>query len=216
MCFSAQASFGASAVLGTIGFFSYRKATTPAQKIFAGLPALFAFQQLMEGLLWVAIQNEYTALRTVSTYVFIIIAQIIWPFLVPFSIALLEPDLKRKKWLNLLLLFGGVASVYLAYCIAIYEVRSEIDCYHIHYVLTFPHTNFPVIALFYILPTIFSPFLSSLKRMKQLGLLILTTFIISELFYKKYALSVWCFFAALMSIEVYMVIKQANKPRTVL
>ena len=211
MCFSAEASFGASALLGTIGYFTYKKASTVPQKVFALLPSLFAFQQLTEGFLWVSIENDYGALRTVTTYLFVIIAQIIWPLFVPFSIAQMETDPKRKKILNTLVLFGSIASVYLAYCIGIYEVRAEIDCYHIHYVFRFPHTNIATIALFYVVPTILSPFISSVKRMKLLGILILASFIFSEIFYKKYAMSVWCFFAAIMSSEVMLVIYNLNK-----
>lgn len=211
MCFSAEASFGAGAVLGTIGFLTYKKASTVPQKIFALLPCIFAIQQLIEGLLWVSIENGYSSLQTTTTYLFIIIAQIIWPLFVPYSIAQLEPPGKRKKLLNLLVLFGSIASVYLAYCIAIYEVRAEIDCYHILYVFHFPHNNIATIALFYVFPTILSPFISSVKRMKLLGLLILISFIVSEVFYRKYAMSVWCFFAAIMSSEVMLVVYNLNK-----
>ena len=55
MCFSATASFGASAVLGTLGVITVAKAKTKPQKFFGTIPLLFSIQQLTEGLLWVSL-----------------------------------------------------------------------------------------------------------------------------------------------------------------
>ncbi|MES2591559.1 MAG: DUF6629 family protein [Bacteroidota bacterium] len=213
MCFSAEASFGASVILGTVGVFTLKKANTTSEKFFASLPLVFGVQQFVEGFLWIAIENNYVQLQNISTHLFIIIAQIIWPVLVPFSIMLMEPEKKRKSLLNMFLLFGGIASVYLAYCIAIYSVKSEIDRHHIFYALGFPHVNKGAIALFYVIPTAISPFISSIKRMKILGALILGTFIFTQYFYTKHAISVWCFFAAIMSAEVWVIMNRLNKDK---
>lgn len=213
MCFSAEASFGASVILGTMGVFTLKKASTSSEKFFASLPLVFAIQQLIEGFLWVAIENDYPVLRSTCTYLFVIIAQIIWPTLVPFSIMMMEPEKKRKNLLNLFLIFGSIASVYLAYCITIFSVRAEIDNHHIYYALSFPHINKVVISMFYVIPTILSPFISSIKRMKILGVLILLTFAVTQYFYTKQAISVWCFFAAIMSIQIWVIINQLNNAK---
>ena len=57
MCFSATASFGASAVLGAIGIIAVAKAKTKPQRLFATIPLIFAVQQLTEGLLWLSLKN---------------------------------------------------------------------------------------------------------------------------------------------------------------
>ena len=57
MCFSASASFGASALLGVIGTVAVVKAKTTSQRLFAVIPFIFSIQQLTEGLLWVAIKQ---------------------------------------------------------------------------------------------------------------------------------------------------------------
>ena len=54
MCFSATASFGASAVLGVIGVAAVAKAKTKPQRLFASIPLVFAVQQLSEGFLWLS------------------------------------------------------------------------------------------------------------------------------------------------------------------
>jgi hypothetical protein len=55
MCFSAGASFGASAVLGAIGIVTLTKAKTTDQIPFASIPLLFAVQQAVEGTLWIGL-----------------------------------------------------------------------------------------------------------------------------------------------------------------
>jgi uncharacterized membrane protein len=65
----------------------------------------------------------------------------------------------------------------------------------------------PFGAFLYYLPTIISPFVSSIKRTNLLGTSILISFLASKLFFEQYAISVWCFFAALMSVIVYVVVK---------
>ena len=68
----------------------------------------------------------------------------------------------------------------------------------------------PFAALFYILPTIISPFISSVKRMVLLGSLLLFSLIISKIFFEVYTISVWCFFAAIISSVVFMIISKLN------
>ncbi|MFY9310048.1 MAG: DUF6629 family protein [Bacteroidia bacterium] len=210
MCFSAEASFGASALLGTIGYFSVKKVQTKEQRLFAGIPLIFSLQQFTEGCLWIAFENYYPTLEIISTYTFLVIAQVIWPTFVPYAILLLEKEEKRKRWLNLLLLLGGIASVYLAFGMAVYEVKSEVDCYHIHYDLHFPCANPFTIVLFYVLPTIASLFVSSVNKMNLMGVLVVITLLVAYVFYTKYALSVWCFFAALVSTVILIILSDMN------
>ena len=76
MCFSAEVSFGASAVISTIGVLAVKKSTKKEQLLFALIPLLFGLQQFSEGWLWLALQNEsYKALEAISSYSFILIAQ---------------------------------------------------------------------------------------------------------------------------------------------
>jgi len=58
MCFSATASFGASAVLGVIGIVAVAKAKTNPQRVFATIPLIFSVQQLSEGFLWLSLKNQ--------------------------------------------------------------------------------------------------------------------------------------------------------------
>ncbi len=98
MCFSAGASFTAGAVLTVIGVVSIRESHERQQIPFASIPLLFAIQQIFEGFVWLSFTNpDFAFTRWVSAYMFIFIAQVVWPFWVPFSILMLEHSFGYRK-----------------------------------------------------------------------------------------------------------------------
>ncbi|MBL0048243.1 MAG: hypothetical protein IPP32_09145 [Bacteroidetes bacterium] len=214
MCFSAQASFTASAVLALVGIASVKKVSLPAQTAFACIPFLFAFQQFTEGLLWLSFTHpEFSYLKSASTYSFLIVAQIIWPTWVPLSILFLEQNIKRKRVLTYILSLGILLSLYLSYCYIIYPIHAEISGHHIKYNLEFPHTQnlLWLSAFFYFIPTVVSTLVSSVNRMQILGITILTSCIITRIITPKYFISIWCFFAAIISVLVLVILKDLKK-----
>jgi len=207
MCFSPTASFGASAVLLTIGLISQKKAQTGAQHIFAGVPLIFAVQQFFEGILWLALMHTaYAQWEGLATYAFLIFAQVVWPVYVPLAIMLLEKEPVRRKILSYLLSIGILLAGYLAYCLKAYNVSAAIDGHHIRYSLDFPGANRWYSGIFYFIPTAISPFISGIKRIRWLGAVIVLSYLITRIFYQYYVISVWCYFAAIISLIVLAVI----------
>lgn len=214
MCFSAEASFTASGLLAVVGVLAIRNVNTPSQIAFACIPFLFSFQQFTEGVLWLALMHkEYAYLAPLCTYIFLIIAQIVWPTWVPLSIMFLEKDPKRKKTLYIILVIGIILSLYLSYCYLVYDVKSEISGHHIKYNLEFPHTQqlLWLSAIFYFIPTVVSTLVSSVKRMQLLGVIILVSALVTRFFTVKYFISIWCFFAAIISILVLLVMIKLHR-----
>lgn len=206
MCFSASASFSAGIVLSAIGIASLKKVQAPSQIPFASIPLIFAIQQISEGILWLALTDpKYAQMQQFSTVAFLFFAQVVWPVWVPFSVVLLETNEKRKNVLKLLTVIGGIVSLYLAYCLISYNVEGKVIGYHIVYIQDYPAALRNYGGLFYIIATIVPPFFSGIKRMWSLGSAILISYIITTLFYEEYIVSVWCFFASIISISVYAV-----------
>ncbi len=144
MCFSSEASFTASAVLAVIGIVTVKKVNHPSQLAFASIPFLFSLQQLTEGIVWVSLSHKELAfLQSTSTYLFLIIAQIVWPTWVPLSILMLEKNEKRKNALRLILGIGLGLSLYLTFCYLFYEVNAEISMAG-RIVLFYPNRSFYV------------------------------------------------------------------------
>lgn len=214
MCFSAVASFSASVVLGVIGTIVVKKVNLPSQLAFACIPFLFSFQQFTEGILWLSLSNkEFVFLQPVSTYLFLIFAQIVWPTWVPLSILFLENDRKRKKALYIILGIGILLSFYLTFCFLFYDVSAEIDHNHIKYELNFPFSKnvLWLTGSFYFIPTVVSTFISSVKRMQILGMIILISCVLTRLFALKYFISLWCFFAAIISVLILLIMIKLKK-----
>jgi hypothetical protein len=212
MCFSATASFGASAILTVAGVAALRKVETKSQIPFAAIPVIFAFQQFTEGFVWLSLNHpDYNDWQKIPITIYLVIAQAVWPFWVPFSFLSIEKDQKRKKALKILVGLGSVVSIFLAYQVLLYPVSAAITPLHIHYALHIPEGIFSIaVIIFYFLATIVPPFLAGGKRMTSLGLLNLMSFIVTVVFFENYVISVWCFFAALISWEVFVAMKDLN------
>jgi hypothetical protein len=203
MCFSSEASFVTGTVLVGTGILSLKIVPEKKYIVFAGIPVLFGIQQLIEGILWLSFtHSEYQGLKILSTYAFLLFAQVIWPVWVPLSVLLMEKNEKRKKILRAFLWIGIVLAAYLGYCLLNYEVYANVGEHHIHYSLLFP-TQFKWLSgLFYFFPTTISPFISSAKKNWIIGGLLILSHVISKIFFHDYLISVWCFMAALISLIV--------------
>jgi len=211
MCFSANVSFGAGIVLSVIGIATIKKAQWPSQILFASIPLIFAIQQIAEGFLWLTLPNPaHTLLQQVITYLFLFFAQVLWPLWVPIAILLLEKKEKRKKTQKILVGIGMIVSCYLLYCLVSYHVQARIIGYHISYEQDYPPALRNYGAVLYIIATIAPPFFSHIKRMWMLGATILISYVIAAIFYEHYILSVWCFFASIISISIYTIIIEIN------
>ncbi len=212
MCFSVEASFGAGIVLSAIGVASIKKVQSPSQIVFASIPLIFSVQQITEGFLWLALSNPiYASLQKVTTYIFLFIAQIVWPVWVPLAILLAEKEDKRKTIQKLLVIVGVLLSFYMAYCLFSYNVQAKIIGYHISYEQNYPLALTLAGGVFYFIATIVPPFFSTIKRMWLLGLAILISYIITIAFYENYFVSVWCFFASVISILVFVIMNEIKK-----
>jgi hypothetical protein len=229
MCFSATASFGASAVLGTIGIIAVAKAKTNPQRLFATIPLIFAVQQLMEGLLWLSLKNaDMASWQPLLTYIYLVFAMAVWPLWVPLTIRLLEKDARSKRIMNVLVGIGIFVSVCVVLVLSLFPVQVMtpicLSCpfsatpslsQHLHYQFTFPPVPKGLIGAFtvlYIMATIVTPFISSIKKMKWLGFVFLASYLFAVILYNGFVISIWCFFAALLSFVVLWIILELRKP----
>jgi hypothetical protein len=212
MCFSAGASFGASAVLLVAGVIAVKKTKSPSQIVFASIPLLFSIQQFTEGFVWLSLtNNNYILWRDFATRLFLIFAQVVWPVFVPLSMLLMENDAKRKKILLALTGMGVLLALYIAVCLFIYPVNATINSSHIHYRLDFPTTITWISSTFYFMPTVLPAFISGVKRMQLLGIVILVSYLFTKIYFADNIISVWCFFAAAGSIVVLLILSAINE-----
>ncbi|HMJ70427.1 MAG TPA: DUF6629 family protein [Cyclobacteriaceae bacterium] len=212
MCFSASASFGAGAVLAVVGVVSVKQVRDPSQLAFASLPVLFSIQQITEGVLWISLPDPAASVtQHNATYLFLFFAQVVWPALVPISILLLQKESRNKTILKIFAGIGVSISAFLIYLLLTFHVEAKIEGQHIFYFQDYPRAlRIPGAAL-YVLATIAPLFFSQVKRMWVLGSLIAVSYLLTEIFYTHYVLSVWCFFAAVISIVVLVLMRNVRR-----
>jgi hypothetical protein len=212
MCFSAEASFIGGTIISVIGIATLRKAHKPSQLVFASIPLLFGIQQFIEGILWVIIPNaELVLVQSIFTYMFLFFATVIWPFIIPLSVLLMEEKKDRKKILVIPLIIGTLLSLYYVYSLIFVKVTPNLMKYHIQYNIDVPEQMFLAVFVIYLISIISPLLISSIKRTNILGLLLFLSCIISTLLYSQYFISVWCFFSALTSLIIFWFLSDSKK-----
>ena len=132
MCFSAGASFAGGIIITGIGVVTIREVHKPSQLVFASIPLFFGVQQIMEGCLWLTLPDaDYVNIQKIATYFFLIMAQVLWPALIPVSVLLMEENKKRIRILRILLVMGLSLSLYYSVCLLSFHVTPQIMGYHI-------------------------------------------------------------------------------------
>ena len=202
MCFSATASFTAGTVLLGLGTLTLRSARHPRERPFAAIPLLFAIQQLIEGVIWLTFRHNAPQINVVMTYAYSFFSHVLWPIYVPLAVLLIEPPGWRRRALLVFVAVGLAVGGYLLYNLAVYPIVSLSVGKHIEYVS--PHFFVATVMTLYVVSTTSSPLLSSHRMVKVFGLVALLSFAAAYYFYAAWFISVWCFFAALLSSVIYL------------
>lgn len=205
MCFSAPVSFVASGILTTTGIATLKKIKSKKEIPVAIVPIFFAIQQFSEGILWLS--NEGSLTNKIAAYFFMIFAYVIWPAYGPLAILLIENNKTRKKIIFILLIFGIFIALYLLFFVLIKNpLTTTIINNSIAYIQKIPYQK--IVALIYLIAVCGSCFISSHRWIKFFGTAILTSFIIAAKFYEPTFGSIWCFFAAALSVFIYLPFKK--------
>jgi hypothetical protein len=211
MCFSAEMSFGASAVILVIGVISNYKARTFPQHIFALIPLFFSIQQFVEGLLWLALAiPEYDSWRPLLTNFYLSFAWIIWPAFIPFAMGLLEANPFRRKIFHWFTAVGLFVSASFIYILLFHHARAFINEYHIDYTFDYIPSHPLIFTILYLISSVISLLLSSTRKMWIFGFVNLASYLFTKIFFHGHVVSIWCFFGAISSFIVLWIILELN------
>ena len=202
MCFSVTASFSAGAFLLGLGTLTLKSARRPRELVLAAIPLLFAIQQLIEGVIWLTFSADAPLLNSVLTHVYLFFSHVLWPVYVPVAVLLIEPPGWHRRALLVFVAAGIAVGAYLLYVLVAFPIISRPTGQHIEYVS--PHFFAAVVMTLYLLSTTVSPLLSTHRMVKVFGVLALVSFGGAYFFYATWFISVWCFFAALLSAVIYL------------
>lgn len=198
MCFSAEASFVSASVLGVIGLATLAKVKNPRHYLLALIPLFFGLQQFFEGLVWIGLEF--------AQYGYLYFAYLIWPVWVPLSLYYLEKEPGRRSLILIFLLLGFLVSAIDFVSLIVYPPESKVVNCSIQYMAV----QLPF-KLIYGLVVVIPCFISSVKWMWAFGLAIAISFGVAEYFYQATFTSVWCFFAAWISLMCYAIVTSLER-----
>ncbi len=209
MCFSATSSFIAAGVIGSIGVATLRHVREPRALLFAAVPILFAVHQFTEGWVWLGLDGRIGKVGFDHvTFLFMLYAQGILPLLMPAAVALMEPPGWRR---TAILGLTGIGALVCAWDITgLIFLPSQCFVEQNSIAYRNPMTGDFWISCLYILATCGALLLSTHRVVRLYGLLNVAALTIAEIV-KEYAFaSVWCFYAAIMSVTIYWQFKRLN------
>lgn len=210
MCFSAAASFSAAATLTVAGGIAIHSVRSPRQVPLACIPFLFALQQALEGCVWKSFDAGSVIPHSQATYLYTLFSHIFWPAYVPFAMRLVEPVLWRRRAMDAMLAAGVTVACYLLYYLIMYPVTSRVLGAHIVYEM--PHFHLGWVMTIYVAATCISSVMASDRLLQTFGLASIGSFAATYWLSEETLVSVWCFFAALLSVLLVLYLRRATGP----
>jgi hypothetical protein len=209
MCFSATADFTGSVVLGAIGVATLREVKDRRELLIAAMPCLFALHEFIEGFVWLGLEgilSPQVAHNAGAAYV--LYAQGLLPFLLPFAVFLIEPTKRQRRRMLGFVILGGVLALYLLWGLIAYPVQISMQANSILYVNVITTTT--LVAVLYVIATCGSLFFSGFRALVMLGWYNLVGLLVVMLV-KRYAFtSVWCAYAAVVSVVIYFFFRRTR------
>jgi len=218
MCFSAEVSYSASVILVGTGIVASRNARGMPlpYRLLALVPVFFGIQQGFEGRVWQEMRAGSNEDAVVYALGFHLFSHFLWLWWFPLCSYLLEPVIIRKRVFLGLCLFGALTGglVYINILVHPEWMAVSVKHYSIVYDISSPyrgtvHIPIPASALYALIVLV--PLLwSSHRQIRIFGILITLSMVLASISYGYAFVSVWCFFAAILSLYLVYMIRQEN------
>ena len=208
MCFSPEASFIVGGALFPAGAYCLRAAWTKNRRLLplAFLPIGLGIQQIAEGFVWRGLQAADPSLTRGGSLVFLFFALAFWPFWWPFVAAILEtrPRFRRAFTAISIIATGWFWVLFHPLLVGPESLlTTEIVHHSIRYaypdLAVYEYVPRPLLRLLYLLCAVTPMALGSGMFGRTPGLLLLVSAVIAAVSFDYAFVSVWCFFAAIVS-----------------
>jgi len=215
MCFSAAGSFAVSGLLSGVGAMSFRRKVLPPYGMVAAIPFLFAIQQAAEGVVWLTTpRSSDTEIQRIAATIFLSCALIVWPVWLSFALRRVERVPERRRILGALGWAGVVVAVTASALLARRPPEVAIAGHSIHYDRAGGGSSAALNALLiliYIVPTVVPFFVSTMRLARTIGATLIISLIVTAFAERDALTSVWCFFAALLSVLIVLSLQAEHK-----
>jgi hypothetical protein len=213
VCFSPEGDLGGGLVVTAIGVDACRHLRgRNNQMLLATLPLLLGAHQIDESLVWWSLQGHIPHLAgRIAMWIYLIIALVVVPVLVPLAILRLEPTARRRWIIVPFVVLGTVVGVVLFVTMLRGPVTVNLGTYHLAYSIGLKH-GLLVIGL-YVVATCGSLLLSGYRHILVFGLLNLAVVVVLARLTADGFASLWCFYAALASGAISLHLRLAKAHR---
>jgi len=218
MCFSATASAAAAATLIPIGAYciNIARKDMPGWLMLAAYPMAFGLQQAIEGAVWLGINSNNQSLVDMASLGYVFFSHFFWLFWVPFSVYYMEMAGTRKRFLGILTILGFLYGLSLFTPLILREgwLVIEVVQNSLLYKTTMIYDGIvdrQVVRGVYALQVFLALILSSNPKIRIFGVMILVSVLGTFVFFKYAFVSVWCFFAAILSAYLLMVLQSERR-----
>lgn len=198
MCFSPEGDLVGGLVITAIGVDACLHLRGRAEyRLVAPFPILLGLHQVDETFVWWKLQGHVGAnVGVVAMWIYLLVAFVVLPILVPTMVLLLEPSTRRKVIAPFVVL-GVVTSTWLLIVMVRGHPSAKLGAYHVAYTIGLQH-GMVVIGL-YILATCGSLVASGVRSVVWFGLVNLVAVLVLARLCADGFTSLWCFYAALAS-----------------
>jgi len=212
MCFSAGADFTGSVVLGAVGVATLREVRDRREVLLAAMPGLFAIHEFIEGFVWLGLDGRLPPqVAHDAGAAFVLYAQGILPFLLPLSVFLIEPTKRQRRRMLGFVILGGVLALYLLWGLIAYPLTISDQSHSVTYFNVV--TNTTTVAVLYVIATCGSLFFSGFRKLVMLGWFNLIGLLVVALVRRYAFTSVWCAYAAVVSVVIYIFFWRSHEHR---
>jgi hypothetical protein len=212
MCFSATSSFVSAAFLTAAGIVGMRGVAGRSERQLCAVPFLFGIQQAIEGFVWLGLEHaRYAFVLHHAIQLFLIIAWIAWPMLIPLMFRRFTPPDYRRTLSAALVLVGFIAATLNAHLLMQIVPWAEVQGLHIRYFWSGEGILSGYSGFAYLLVTLLPPFLTGSRKFYVLGATHVLMFLLAWFWARPQLISVWCFFAAVSSILIVVIVYSGKK-----
>lgn len=202
MCFSPQADLVGGTVIAAIGVDAVRHVDNRRDHVaLAALPLILGAHQLDEAFVWWGKQGHVPSeVGTIALWIYLLIAFVLLPVLVPAAVLVLEPTNRRRWAMAPFVVIGSAVSVILLVAMIRGPVAVTIHPYHLSYSVRVDD-GFLVVSA-YVAAVCGALLFSGFRHIALFGIVnLVAVIIIAKLTIDGFA-SIWCGWAAITSAAV--------------
>jgi hypothetical protein len=213
MCFSPEADAVVGGIVIVVGVDALRHVRTPNQLPLASLPLLFGLHQVSEAFVWWGLQgNVAHAVERAALWAYLLFAFAALPVLIPVAVGLIERSPVRRRIIIGFGVLGTAVGVALLAALFRGPIHTVIDGRHIAYDVDALHFGAQLTAL-YVVATCGALLACSYRDIATIGALNLIVVPLLMGLTISGFVSLWCFWAAIVSILIARHLRRVATPR---